>query len=399
MRPDWIVTIGGRELLKGRLLELVVEDVPAVRADTCRLRIDDRPPGVPAVKVGNPIAVQVGFNGNLVDLGRYVVGAIAWEHPPEVVTITATGALSDGLTAPRTAGWIDQTVGELVTAIAARHDLAPQVAPDIADVRLQALWQVAQSDIDLLTTLATRWDDTTAAVAGGKLIVAPRQDHAALAAAGHEAVTLRPADVRRRRIQQPPRTEYVAVVAHWWDQDAGALAPVRAGEAQGGPVYTMGEMFREEAAARNAAETQLRALQRDVVTTVLELAEGRPDIVADQPLKLPVTDWAHGAGRWSVRRVVHRLSSRDGLTTRIEAEAETDPWTRTPAAARPDVVPPADRPASEGAGWSRADQAALRDRYEGVVRQVAAQHPAARPRAVSVSRQCFPGSGRLPATA
>lgn len=371
MRPDWRITIDGEDLAARRLVELVVEDAPAVRADTCRLRIDGRPP-FDLPRRGGRIAVEVGFEGRLDDLGEYVVDAIAWETPPAICALTATGALTDSLTAPRTVGWIDQTMGDIVAAVAERAGLEPDVDADLAPVRLQAVWQVAQSDIDLLTTLATRWDDTTAAVSGGRLIVAPRQRHAERRAAGLEPAIILPGDVRRRSIHRPPRSKYVAVVAHWWDQAAGASTPVRVGEAQGEPVYTLGEVFREEAAARNAAETQLRTLQRDVATGVLELSVGRPDIVADQPLDLPDTDWSYGAGRWSARRVVHRLTARDGLTTRIEVETETDPWTRAPALPRPDVVPPAPGAlVPAGAGGRRAP------RMEHVVRQVAAAHPGA----------------------
>ena len=371
MRPEWRVTIAGEPLAGRRLIELVVEDAPAVRADTCRLRIDARPPFAPPER-GERIAVAVGFDGRLVDLGEYVVDAVAWETPPAICAVTATGALTDSLTTPRTVAWIDQTVGGLVAAIAARAGLEPDVDAELADVRLQALWQVAQSDIDLLTQLATRWDDTTAAVSGGRLIVAPRQRHAERRGADLEPVIILPGDVRRRSIHQPPRSRYVAVVAHWWDQASGASTPVRVGEPQGAPVYTMGEMFREEAAARNAAETQLRTLKRDTATGVLELSVGRPDIAADQPLVLPDTDWSYGAGRWSARRVVHRLTARDGLTTRIEVETATDPWTRTPAEPRSVVVPPAPLALVPAAAAGRRAPNMIH-----VVRQVAAAHPAA----------------------
>lgn len=347
MRPAWRIVVDDQDVAWD-LLELVMEDEPAVRADSCQLRIAAHTP-LPALPApGDRIDVQLGFDGRLPPPRRYAVDALGWETPPDAWTLSCLGALSSGLTAPRTAGWIDRSVGEIVGAIAERHGLESEVEDSLAGIRLSARWQVAQSDIDFLTELGLEMADAAVQVSDGRLIFGPRQHSPAARIARIEPVVLHPSDARIARFARPSRPRYGAAVAHWWDVAAAVARPVRVG--QGSPVYVVPGMHREEAAARNAAETQRHGMQRATAQAALDLSIGRPDVTADVPVQLS-DGWSHGAGVWTPRRVIHRLTQQDGYTTRVELERDAPAWTRAEAAPQPVVVPgQGRRPSGAGHG-------------------------------------------------
>lgn len=355
MTPELRIRADGRDItpvVRERLLTLTVSDSNASAADTCALTLDDRGAAIAPPPMGAALDVALGWpDEGVTPLGRFVVDERGRQGPPDTLTVRATAAgMGGNLKAPRTRAWNYPTLGALAAAIAAEHGLEPRVSRSLRDVVLPYIDQVDESDLAVLRRLAHELD-LVARPAGGRLVVAPRQELAAVAGA---AVPVARADVADYRLLEADRDGYVAVVTRW--SGAGDAAPqeVRVGDANGEPVLRALGVYPGEAAAQNAAEARLRALQRRTATGALTLAVGRPALAAEAPVALT----GFGApvdGDWIATRTEHVLDDA-GYRTTAELERTTAPWERAsstpppefPFPARSMPLPPAGRSPSRG---------------------------------------------------
>ena len=332
MTPAFRIVAAGRDITavtRDRFLELTVTDKPGLEADKCVIRLDDRDGAIELPPSGARLDVDLGFvEQGLARMGAYTVDEIATDGPPATVTISGRSAdMGAALKAPKTRSWHGVTLGALVSAIAAEHALEPQVDPALTDVRLPHVDQTEESDLNLLTRLAERWEDAVVKPAAGRLVFAPRQ---ALAAAGGPVIAIARSAVTNWRFNWADRSAYVAVAGRWYDAASGAQQMARAGAATGEPVYTLPEIYPDAATARNAAETRLRALQRASGTARLTLAVGQPALAAEAPVHLsgfgPRRD-----GAWLATSVTHTLRDSDGYTTGVDLDTITPDWPRASA--------------------------------------------------------------------
>ncbi|MEO0678989.1 MAG: contractile injection system protein, VgrG/Pvc8 family, partial [Pseudomonadota bacterium] len=221
--------------------------------------------------------------------------------------------LTAELKAPKTREWKDTTVGQLVEAIAAEHDLTPRVAAELASIPIEHLSQTSESDLNLLTRQARRMD-AVAKVGGGALLFVRR---GAGATASGEALTPIPLgadEVAGWSWRIDDRGTYASAAAFW--NDLGGAKRQRVETSAEAPQFEISETFATEAIARRAAAAKLEELRRGGLRMEVALPVGRPELLAETPVDL--SGFKDGIdGRWIAQTVSHRFEGSDGFRTAL----------------------------------------------------------------------------------
>ncbi|AYN30017.1 late control protein [Buttiauxella sp. 3AFRM03] len=127
----------------------------AVASDTLKL-----PPK------GVKVSIAMGFGEELVDKGTYIVDAMASggsNSAHRIVQITArafskTNARGhSALQSQKTRSWSGVSLGDVVKSITAEHQLAAAIPEELANIQIEHIDQLGESDMNLLTRLAGRY--------------------------------------------------------------------------------------------------------------------------------------------------------------------------------------------------------------------------------------------------
>lgn len=128
---------------------------------------------------GVKITLGLGFGGVIVDKGVYTVDGASSGGEPRIVEFTAKAAPMNAgkggatVQSKKTRSWSDHSIGDIVSKIASDNGLAARVSTRFADKVIAQLDQVGESDMNLLSRLATRYD-AISKIAGGYWIFLPR---------------------------------------------------------------------------------------------------------------------------------------------------------------------------------------------------------------------------------
>jgi phage protein D len=215
----------------------------------------------------------------------------------------------------KTRSWSNISLGDLITTIAAEHDLTAKVADILADIQINHLDQIDESDSHLLTRLANDYGAVAKPVSGYLVFVSKGETRTATGQT-LPITTIPKTSIIRHRMTQAQRNQYQAVRAYWYDASTANTITITAGE--GEPVYSLRHQYPNALKAQRAATSKLDALQRGAAQLSLAVL-GNPALQAESKIKLsnirPPID-----GEWLVKRVEHQFDSR-GFVTRLEAEA------------------------------------------------------------------------------
>lgn len=165
--PAFSVIAEGKNItnvLRDCLSELVLTDYGGATAKADELKITLQSETLALPPKGARLQVALGFNDNLVDKGWFVVSGVGSSGPPRRVEIYATAAPMNAQKQPgdvlshKTRSWDNLRLGDLVKAIATDNGLIPKVAGELADIHIEHLDQVAESDANLLSRLARTYN-------------------------------------------------------------------------------------------------------------------------------------------------------------------------------------------------------------------------------------------------
>lgn len=347
-RPAYRLTHDGQDLtarFQGRLISLTLVDNRGFEADQLDIELDDADGMLALPEKGVRLQLALGWEDTgLVDKGSYKVDEIEHSGPPDRLTIRARSAdLASDMTTRKERSFRNQTIGDLVRAIAGKNDLVAVIAAKLADVVIEHLDQTGESDANLLTRLA-KDHDAIATVKQGKLLFI--QAGAALSASGVPlpTVTITRASGDTHNFLVANRENYNGVKAYYQDTrrvmkgevviDASNATvekekPATPKKEAQRPAATMSpnpdnlKVLRHTYATKSNAERAARAewarIQRGVATLGITLARGRPDLFPELPAV--VRGWKpqiDNAG-WTLAKVTHNLCDR-GYTTNLELE-------------------------------------------------------------------------------
>ncbi|WP_347289872.1 late control protein D [Kluyvera georgiana] len=165
--PAFSVSAEGRDItraLRECLAELVLTDNGGATAKADELKITLLSETLVLPSKGARLRLALGFNDNLVDKGWFVVSGVGSGGPPRQIEIYATAAPMNAqkqpgdVTSHKTRSWDNLRLADLIKTVAADNGLMPKVAAELADIHIDHVDQVAESDANLLSRLARTYN-------------------------------------------------------------------------------------------------------------------------------------------------------------------------------------------------------------------------------------------------
>ncbi|WP_461210381.1 contractile injection system protein, VgrG/Pvc8 family [Desulfocurvus sp. DL9XJH121] len=322
-RPAFRIVANGDDItaaIRERFVSLSITDEAGMQSDALSLTLADTPPHIFLPSTGAELRVWLGYEPTVRYMGLFVVDGITLAGPPDSMKITARGAPFEKsgsyseLQTRRTRSWPPGTAGALVRTLAAEHGLSPAISEELASRSLQHLDQVDESDINLLTRVASDMG-AVAKVGGGSLVFVKRGEGKTASGKSLPTITLTPGDVTSWSVSISGRVNYRRVVASW--RDVAAAQDVEESAGEGDPVFRIRHAFPSQEAAQQAARAKLAEFQRGKRKLSLSLP-GDPGLCVEGRVEL--VGFRKGvSGTWTVSRAEHRLDGR-GYGTDVDGE-------------------------------------------------------------------------------
>lgn len=235
--PDFSLLADGSDItraIRRGLQDIRLTDYGGATGKTDTLTITLTSATLPLPTQGARLQLGLGFNGELVDKGSYVVCGVESSGPPRTVTITATAAPGNSrkhtgdTTAQRHRTFEHTTLGDIVRTVAQGNALTPRVAASLAGIPVSYEVQNGESDGAFMLRLAKRYNALSKPANGQWLFLA---QGSAIRASGKPvgARTLTPADVSRWSYREGNRGQVKAgdgkkkgkVGIHYFDDATG----------------------------------------------------------------------------------------------------------------------------------------------------------------------------------
>jgi phage protein D len=321
-RAAWRLTVDGRDIgdtVRPILVSITHTDRQRGEADELEIRLVDKDGAIALPRRGVICTLAIGWQGEgLVDKGAYVVDEVGHEGPPDVIAIRARSVdLTRDARKRRSRSWHQTTLGAVVRDLAAAQGLQARISPALASVAVPHLDQVGESDVHLLTRLASR-HDATATVKGRALLFLRIGEAKTAGGAALPEFRIQRSDTDRHSVTFADRDRYSGVHAEWHDKTTGTRKTVQAGSPQNSKALR--RVYHSETEAQQHAEAEFRRHKRAEARMSLTLARGDPALAAEQILRL--SGWRPEIDdvRWLIASVTNTLDGSGGLRTSLELE-------------------------------------------------------------------------------
>lgn len=322
-RAAWRLTIDDRDIsetVRPILVSITHSDRQRGEADELEIRLKDTDGAIAMPRRGVICRFWVGWQGEgLVDKGAYVVDETGHEGPPDVIVIRARSVdLTRDARRRRSRSWHQTTLGAVVRDLAAAQGLQARISPALAAVAVPHLDQVGESDVHLLTRLATR-HDATATVKGRALLFLRIGDAKTAGGVALQEARIVRSDADTHSATFADRDRYSGVHAEWHDKASGTRKTVQAGSPQNSKALR--RVYHSETEAQQHADAELRRHKRAEAKMSLRLARGNPTLAAEQTVRLSGWRPEIDSVRWLISSVSTTLTAGGGLETSLELEA------------------------------------------------------------------------------
>lgn len=211
--PEYHVTAEGRDItrvLERYLVDLTLTDYGGATARADELKITLLSGTLPLPSKGARLRVALGFNGNLVDKGWFVVCGVSSSGPPRRIEIYATAAPMNAEKQPgdvlnqKTRSWDNLTLSDLVKTVATENGLKARVSERLSGIRIAHVDQIAESDASLLSRLARTYN-AVSKPAGGFWLFLDQGAGTTVSGRALQTVTLMPSVVTSWNYQEGER--------------------------------------------------------------------------------------------------------------------------------------------------------------------------------------------------
>ncbi|WP_246787415.1 phage late control D family protein [Bartonella vinsonii] len=313
------------EVFYQRLLNATITDHAGNEADRFEAEFDDRGNDLEVPQSNSALQVIFGYENSIsAFMGRFVVESVVsiGGSDGEILRLCGKSASMRKELKEQTSEHFDhKTVGEIVETLAKRHGYQAKISPQFTHKTLPYVIRTDQSAVDFLTRLADRMqarflikDNKFLFLSGDNLPVLELHKH----------------DCSSWEFTLEPRTQYGSVESTYFDRSQGKQLSVKYCTNLQGPTRRLRGCYpcKEEALAAAASESD--RLCRSMGSGSLSL-EGRPEIMADQPLILQGFRKQIN-GPWKAATVTHRYEKQSGYTTDITLEAQDkgkEPWEKS----------------------------------------------------------------------
>lgn len=321
--PICRVVVDGRDItadITARLISISLTDNRGMEADQLDIQLSDHDGNLAIPPKNASIQLWLGWSDTgLVDKGTYKVDELEHSGAPDTLSIRARSAdLREGLAKKRERSWHDQTLGAILTSIATEYGLKPLVQVALAAIGLPHIDQAGESDLNLITRLATE-HDAIASIKAGRLLFLPTG--AATTASGLPLphITLTRADGDQHRYLDANRDTYTGVKAYWYSPASAERKEAIAGT--GDNLKELRHSYTSRAAALHAAIAEWHRVQRGTATLSYTLAKGRPDLIPELTYSLTGIKQQISDIIWLGGNVQHSFTP-DSYTTSLELTSQ-----------------------------------------------------------------------------
>jgi hypothetical protein len=304
-----------------RLIKLRLTDKPGMEADQLEIVVSDHDGALTLPRIGATLEVALGWRGEtLTNKGSFAVDEVVHSGPPDTITIRARSADFGGsLKEQREEAYDRRTLGDILTTIARRHDLVAAVETGLASIPIPHIDQTNESDANFITRLGQDYD-ALATIKAGHLIFVPIGHRLTFGGKVIPAAHIARHDGDRHQYKMADRDGSVTgVKAKWRDLAASQTRTALAGT-DDGSVKTLKRDYPGKDEALAGATAELARLNRERREIRLSLAQGRPDMIANQRLHVSFFHPEIDGTPWLIYNVTHTIAD-NGYTNEVEAKA------------------------------------------------------------------------------
>ncbi|AWH15337.1 hypothetical protein [Aeromonas phage 14AhydR10PP] len=307
-------------LISDRFISLTLTDNAGEDSDTFALTLDNRDDRLKFPGTGTKLRIFIGPEGALMDKGSYTVDEIS--EGLEIGDLEISGKATDTkgtLKAQKTRTWAAQTLGAMARKIAGENGYGCTVNPRMEGIKLPAIAQKAESDMNLLTRLCKKHSGLMK-VGDGKVLITPKGSGETASGLPLPVVVISDPSESKGRVTLQERGTFGAVVVSWFDAGRQANISLTVNGPKEGPTQTLKGKFRNQDEAVAAATAFLEEQDRGKATMSL-VRPLTPDIVA--PGKVRVVGHRQSAnGSWFVESATHYVGSGQVSSTSLSLTTE-----------------------------------------------------------------------------
>lgn len=327
LMPQVSVIGPGASVINGRLVSWERVDAAGLQSDQIKLVVDvSGQSGLP--QEGAVLQWLEGYQGQLVDKGKFKITRIIPRLFPPTITVVATAAPFQVQDVTRFKERRSRSFGRVVLAelfrqVVAAHGFSPRVDPAFEGVVLDHVDQVDETDSAFLTRVAKQYDAVVKPV-NQLYVLARRGQVKTISGRAIQPVEVGMPDKNTHsdlscfincQLDRPSRASFFGVRAGWSDLDTGSESMVEVGRE---PFKKIRQSYASEAVAVQACRDELRRIRRQGSSLRLDLP-GDPAIVAEGLLRLSKGFPSYMAGDWSIDKVVARGDSKGGYRCSVRA--------------------------------------------------------------------------------
>lgn len=281
--PICRLVVDGRDItasITSRLISISLTDNRGMEADQLDIQLSDHDGNLAIPPKNAIVQLWLGWSDiGLINKGTYKVDELEHSGAPDTLSIRARSAdLREGLAKKRERSWHNQTLGAIITSIAMEYGLKPLVQTSLAARILPHIDQAGESDLNLITRLASE-HDATASIKAGHLLFLPTGAATTASGLALPHITLTRADGDQHRYLDANRDTYTGVKAYYYETNSAARKEAIAGT--GDNLKELRHTYTDQASALEAARAEWRRLQRGMATLSYVLAKGRPDLIPE----------------------------------------------------------------------------------------------------------------------
>jgi hypothetical protein len=321
--PICRLVVDGRDItadITARLVSINLTDNRGMEADQLDIQLSDHDGLLAIPPKGATIQLWLGWSDTgLIDKGNYTVDELEHSGAPDVLNIRARSAdLREGLAKKRERSWHSQTLGAILTSIATEYGLQPLINAALSTIGLPHIDQAGESDLNLITRLASE-HDAIASVKAGRLLFLPTG--AATTASGLPLphISLTRADGDQHRYLDANRDTYTGAKAYYYETNSAQRKEAIAGS--GDNLKELRHTYTDQASALAAARAEWQRLQRGTATLSYVLAKGRPELIPELTYSLTGIKAEISAIVWLGGNVQHSFTP-DAYTTSLELTSQ-----------------------------------------------------------------------------
>lgn len=180
--PNFFISVGNTnitEKVRQGLINISLDDYGGSNKQTDQIKVAIVSESLRIPARGVKVTLGLGFGTQIVNKGVYVVDGGSSGGEPRVVEFTAKAApmnSAKGLStvqSKKTRSWTGNNLGDILAKVASDNGLTARVSAQFAGKVIEQLDQVGESDANLVSRLAERFD-AVSKVAGGYWMFLPR---------------------------------------------------------------------------------------------------------------------------------------------------------------------------------------------------------------------------------